>query len=213
MHLQLQKKGLRVLGIAESFVRTPPLSRLAGVVMRGDLRIDGAALAEITVAGDDATAGVLEIFQELDRSDVNAVMLNGAVISWFNIIDLQQVYEELGLPLVCLTYEESGGLDRYIQEYFAWPEEKLRLYHRLGEREALTLKTGYQVYARALGIDLQEAKALLNRFTLDGRVPEPLRVARLMARSALRLEGGGAGCSGQGPRGRDGEGKELKRKS
>jgi len=188
MHLQLQKKGLRVLGIAESFVRSPPLSRLAGVVMRGDMRIDGAALAGIRVAGDDATAGVQRIFQELDRSDINAVMLNGAVISWFNIIDLQLVFERLQLPVICLTYEESPGLERYIREYFEQPEEKLRLYHRLGEREALTLRTGYRVYVRALGLDLQESRALLNKFTLDGRVPEPLRVARLMARAALHLE-------------------------
>jgi len=35
-------------------------------------------------------------------------------------------------------------------------------------------------------MDNTEAKAILNRFTLHGRVPEPLRVAKMTARAALR---------------------------
>ena len=35
------KKGVRVLGVAESFEKKQSHSILAGVVMRGDFRIDG----------------------------------------------------------------------------------------------------------------------------------------------------------------------------
>jgi endonuclease V-like protein UPF0215 family len=186
MPLHLSKPALRVLGIAESFVRSAPESWLAGVVMRGDLRIDGAALARITVGGDDATSGVLDIHRQLSREDINVLLLNGAVISWFNIIDLQALFEVLGIPVICLTYEESPGLEKYIREYFSEPEEKLRLYNRLGQRGAVRLRTGYEVYIRALGASTEEARALVDRFTLDGRVPEPLRVAGLVARAVLR---------------------------
>ncbi|HWQ20533.1 MAG TPA: DUF99 family protein [Methanotrichaceae archaeon] len=188
MPLHLNKPGLRVLGIAESFVRSSPKSRLAGVVMRGDLRIDGIALSSITVSGDDATSGVLDICRQLDRDDINAILLSGAVISWFNIIDIQEVFDQLKIPLVCLTYEESPGLEKYIREYFPEPDHKLSLYHSLGERELITLKTEHSVYVRALGMDAFEARVLLNKFTLDGRIPEPLRVARLTARAALHSD-------------------------
>lgn len=186
--LRLSKPALRVLGIAESFVRELPRSRLAGVVMRADLRIDGLAYASAIVGGDDATEAVLNIYKRLDRADVNALLLSGAVISWFNIIDLPRVYEETQKPLICLTYEESPGLEKYLREYFPEAEGKLCLYQRLGEREMVRLKTGYEVYIRALGASAEEARVLLNRFTLDGRVPEPVRVARLAARAALRAE-------------------------
>jgi endonuclease V-like protein UPF0215 family len=187
-HLRLSKPALRVLGIAESFVRERPRSKLAGVVMRGDLRVDGLAYASATVGGDDATEAVLKIYRRLDRADVNALLLSGAVISWFNIIDLQEVFEEIQKPLICLTYEESPGLEKYLREYFPEAERKLLLYQRLGERETVWLKTGYEVYIRALGASAEEARVLLNRFTLDGRVPEPVRVARLAARATLRAE-------------------------
>lgn len=188
MPLHLNKPAIRTLGIAESFVRACSKSRLAGIVMRSDLRVDGLAYAWATVGGDDATEGVLRICEQLERQDVNALLLNGAVISWFNIIDLQEVYDKIHKPVICLTYEESPGLEKYIREYFALPEAKLLLYQRLGRREMVMLKTGYEVYIRALGASSDEARMLLNKFTLDGRVPEPLRVARLAARAAMHAD-------------------------
>lgn len=185
MPLHLNKPALRVLGIAESFIRNLPVSRLAGVVMRADLRVDGLAFASATVGGNDATYGVLKICEELDRADINALILSGAVISWFNIIDIQDVFDKTLKPVVCLTYEESPGLEKYIREYFPGSDEKLSSYERLGQREKIQLKTGYEVYIRSLGITADEARILLNKFTLDGRVPEPVRVARLAARAAL----------------------------
>ncbi len=188
MTLHVNKRGVRVLGIAESFLKTRPSSRLAGVVMRKDLRVDGFGLAKISVGGDDATEGVLKIFEGLERSDINALLLNGSVISWFNIVDLDLVHEETGLPVISLTYEESEGLEGYIREYFPHPQEKIEMYRKLGSREPLQLKTGFDVYARFLGATAEETKGLLNSFTLEGKVPEPLRVARLLARSISREE-------------------------
>ncbi len=186
MTLHVNKVGLRVLGIAESFRRNLPRSRLSGVVMRGDLRIDGVATTNITVGGDDATDGILRIFRRLDRLDINALLLNGDVISWFNIVDPLLLWKELGLPVISLSYEESpAGLEGYIREYFPDPDEKLIRYRKLGPRQTMRLRTGYEVYLRATGASADEARALLNRFTMDGRVPEPLRVARLIARSIL----------------------------
>ena len=188
MPLHINKPALRTLGIAESFVRTCPSSCLAGIVMRADQRVDGLAYSKATVGGDDATLGVLRIYEQLDRADVNVLLLSGAVMSWFNIIDLQEVFDKIHKPVICLTYEESLGLEKYIREYFPEPEEKLLRYHRLGRREKVRLKTGYEVYIRALGAAPEEARILLNKLTLDGRVPEPVRVAKLAARAAMHAD-------------------------
>jgi len=88
--------------------------------------------------------------------------------------------------LVCLTYEESPGLEKYIREHFPSPDEKLRLYRKLGVRQGVHLRTGHQVFVRVWGATPDEARILLNKFTQDGRVPEPVRLARLAARAALR---------------------------
>jgi len=186
MSLHLNKAGLRTLGIAESFVRTIDRSILAGVVMRADMRVDGLAYARTSVGGDDATEAVLNIYRELDRKDINAILLEGAVISWFNVIDLEEVWHKTGRPLICLTYKDSPGLEECIRDYFPGQEEKLQRYQNLGQRSPIPLKTGYMVYVRTYGADLEEARILLNKFTLDGRKPEPLRLASLAARAAHR---------------------------
>jgi len=188
MPLHINKPALRILGIAESFVRAFPVSVLAGVVMRADMRIDGMAYAHATVGGDDATQAVIRIYEKLDREDVNALLIGGAAVSWFNIIDLQEVYRIVQRPTISLTYEASPGLEGYLREYFPQSKDKLRSYQRLGSRQAVRLKTGHDVYVRAFGVNVKEARNLLNKFTKDGRIPEPVRVARLAARAALQAD-------------------------
>ncbi|MBC7121384.1 MAG: DUF99 family protein [Candidatus Methanosuratus sp.] len=206
MPLHLNKPALRALGIAESFKRPGASSddfvsinpsspensssMLAGVVMRADRRVDGLAFARARVGGDDATEAVLELYRQLDRKDINALLLGGAVISWFNIIDLDRVFSEVARPLICLTYEESSGLDKYLREYFPQSKEKIESYQSLGRREKIRLKTGYELFVRVHGATIEEARILLNRFTLDGRVPEPVRLARMAARAARKVEEG-----------------------
>lgn len=184
------KPGLRVLGIAESYRGRHDegaVSRLAGVVMRRDLRIDGFGTEEATVGGDDATAAVVRLVRSIGRDDVRLVMLSGAVIAWFNVIDAGAVAEETGCGVVSVTYEPSPGLEEAIRRHFPGDPARLELYRRLGERAEVALSTGATVYLRPFGLDPAEASALVDAFTLDGRVPEPVRVARLIARG-LRCE-------------------------
>ncbi|MDY6965949.1 MAG: DUF99 family protein [Halobacteriota archaeon] len=185
MTVNVYKKGIRVLGIAESFKRELPNSVLSGVVMRGDFHIDGISLTPVTVGGMDATDGVLKLFRNLKRDDVNALFLNGCVISWFNIVDLKALFDELNLPILCVTYEESEGLEEDIKKHFEDPEGRLEIYKRLGERIPIKLQTGYDIFLRFYGLTEDEAGVLLNRFTTHGKIPEPLRTAKLFARTVL----------------------------
>ena len=189
MALHFFKRGLRALGIAESFVKQRDRAVLAGVVMRGDLQVDGFGFSEVTLRGLDATQGVIDIYRQLGRRDINLIMLNGCIISLFNLIDLDRVYETLARPVICVTYEESSGLEKYLRE-FSDAEARLEIYRRLGGRSELKLNTGYRVFVRYRGLELHEVRHALNLFTLQGSVPEPLRVARLLARAVLRWRSG-----------------------
>ena len=187
MAVRYFKKGIRALGIAECFRKG--LSRrsvLAGVVMRADLIVDGFSFSSATVGGLDATEAVLRLYERLGRKDVNVIMLNGCVISWYNVVDLGEVADRTGKPLICVTYEPSPGLEKYFKQYFPsdWPE-RLAIYERNGPRKAVELRTGHRVFIRALGVEEEEAIRVLNKFTLHGSIPEPLRLARLLARSVL----------------------------
>ena len=183
--MHLAKRGLRALGIAESFSgRT--ISTMAGVVMRKDLRIDGVAIASLTVGGTDATGAVLSIVASLGRRDINVVMVSGSVVAWYNVLDPEAISGKTGLPLIVVTYEDSEGLEEDITRHFPGDEARLRAYRQLGERVPVLLKDGSQVFIRPSGLSLEDASRILRDFTRDGKVPEPVRVARLVARGAMR---------------------------
>ena len=155
--------------------------------MRADKDVDGFVFSKATVGGMDATEKVIGMYKTLGRDDVNLLLLNGCIISWYNVIDLHKVAEETGLPLICITYEESEGLDKYFKELFPknW-ESRVQVYHKNKERTPLELKTGHTIYIRFLGMSFEEAKRILDEFTSNGTIPEPLRVARLLARAAVK---------------------------
>ncbi|MEM1951070.1 MAG: DUF99 family protein [Candidatus Nitrosocaldus sp.] len=189
MRLHVEKKAIRALGVAESFRRSSSSSRavLAGVVMRSDLVVDGVAYSNTTVKGDDATDAVIRLYRALNRNDINVIMLGGVVISMYNIIDLDRLYSTLSLPIVGVTFEESKGLEEHIRRVFQGEEAEMKLeaYKRLGARSKVMLKTGHHVYVRCAGTNIRVAKRVLNKFLLQGSVPEPIKVARLLARAML----------------------------
>ncbi len=188
MPFHAHKKGIRALGIAESFVKgLSQKSFLAGVVMRADRIIDGLSFTQVTVGGIDATQQVITLLEKLHRQDINVIILNGCVISWFNVIDLQEVFQASSIPLICVTYDASEGLNKYFQELFptTW-QQRLQIYQQNGVRILVTLKTGKCVFTRYFGLSLAEVKGVLNKFTVFGAVPEPIRVARLLARTLMK---------------------------
>jgi hypothetical protein len=179
--MHIPKKGLRALGIAESYTGRS-ISTLAGVVMRKDLRIDGFTFSTATVGGMDATESILHMVNQLNRRDINVIMLSGCVISWFNITNPARIAQETGIPVICVTYEDSEGLYEDILFHFPDDNERISAYENLGERTSVELHTHHTIFIRCWGLDQLDAGRLCNDFTLEGKIPEPLRVARLCAR-------------------------------
>jgi uncharacterized protein len=187
MRIHLNKPGIRALGVAESFAQGQKRSVLAGVVMRSDFVVDGVVLGKTEVGGDDATQSIAGLFRRLHRNDVNVIMVSGAILSLYNIVDVDKLAGRTGLPVVCLTYKETAGIEGSIRRHFPeGAEEKLVAYRRLGKRVGVKLRTGHRVYIRSAGVEVKEAKPVLDAFTLQGSVPEPVRVAKLFARAAAR---------------------------
>jgi len=181
MRVHANKRAIRALGVAESFRRPDRISVLAGVVMRSDLVIDGFAFGEATVEGDDATRSILRLYRRLRRDDVNLLVLSGCIISLYNVVDVDALATESGLPVIALTYRESAGIEGAIRHHFHDGEERVAQYSKLGPRVSIALHTGYRVFARLSAISEADAGRVLDSFTLQGGVPEPVRVAKLLA--------------------------------
>ena len=188
-HLHLEKNGIRGLAIAESFSQDSKKSVLSGIVMSTDLVIDGFVVGYYTVGGDDATDSILAMYEKLDRPDVSFLLISGIVISLYNIVDVKRISEKTGIPVIGVTYEESSGIEDAIKHHFPESyESKLAEYSKLGSREKITLHTSHNLYIRNEGCTALEVKQLLDKMTLQGSVPEPLRIAQLLANTLLKTK-------------------------
>jgi uncharacterized protein len=182
--LQLGKKGIRALAIAESFKISCKFAVLAGVVMRRDLIIDGVGITKSTLRGNDSTQNIISMYERMQRNDINCIFIGGAIISMYNIIDANKIHQSTGLPVIAITFRKSEGIANTIKKAFQddW-QAKLEQYHNLGERQQVKLKTGKSVFIRKLGLSLSNSIVMLNHFTHQGSIPEPVRIARLIARA------------------------------
>jgi len=185
-HIRLEKKGLRGLAIAESFRENGSASILAGVVMRRDFVIDGFVFGKATLEGDDATDAIISMYEKLARQDISFILISGLIISMYNIIDIKKLQKKLMMPIIGVTYKESNGIEDAIKHHFPNSfESKMTQYRKLGPRTKISLHTKYEIYLRIEGCETKEAKKLLDAFTLQGAIPEPLRVAQLLAKAEL----------------------------
>ncbi len=177
------KSGVRALGVAESY--RGDTSTLAGAVVRADRTVDGFAFSTCSVGGTDATAAIASLFATLDREDIRYLLVAGIAPAWYNIVELSRLHELTGIPVLSVSFEESEGLEDAICETFDGDVATRRLerYRAQPERRAVSLDSE-TVYVRSVGLDDPEAAEVVRAFTPEGGRPEPLRVARLAARSA-----------------------------
>ena len=187
--LHLEKKGLRGLAIAESFRQNSTKSIFSGVVMRRDFVIDGFTFGSATLEGDDATDSILKMYDELQRPDISYVLISGLIVSMYNIIDIKKLYDSLKIPIIGISYRDSPGLYDAIKYHFPKSfESKIESYKKLGQREKIILKNSNEIFVRKEGCILSDVRHLLNDLTLHGSVPEPIRVAQLLANTLLQKQ-------------------------
>ena len=185
--MNINKKGIRVLAIAESFKKEKSNSILTGVVMRKDFVIDGVIFGKATIRGSDATQNIIAMFKNLHRNDIGFLLLDGMIISMFNIVDGEIIYSTLGIPVIVITFKNSQGIDDIIKTYFPDTYKiRLSIIKKLGKREPILLKTNKVLLIRTWGISLQDAVKLLNSFLIQGSVPEPIKLAKIISRAYLK---------------------------
>jgi len=185
--LHLEKNGIRGLSISESFEKQDTHSILAGVVMSNELLIDGFVFENATLKGDDITEKILMMYKKLNRDDVSYLLLPGTILSLYNIVDIDQIFEQLQFPVIAVNSKDSSGLHDTLKHHFPNNfETKIEQYEKLGSRHTINLDEKNEIYLRMRGCTIEDCKILLSKITLQGSIPEPLRVSQSLAKTLLK---------------------------
>jgi endonuclease V-like protein UPF0215 family len=155
--------GARVLIVGAVFART---------------RLDGLVSGHVRRDGRDATSTMARLVRgsQFDRH-VRAVLLGGIAVAGFNVVDIHALCEELGRPVVVVARRPPRyAAIRRALEHLRDGERRWSLIEAAGPMEPVR-----EVFVQRAGISLADTEALLQATTLHGKLPEPLRVAHLIA--------------------------------
>tara|TARA_Y100000590_G_scaffold276896_1_gene310884 strand:- start:2740 stop:3315 length:576 start_codon:yes stop_codon:yes gene_type:complete len=182
----IERDGVRGLSISESFSQQNTKSILAGVVMTNEFLIDGFVFGNSTVNGDDITDEIIAMYKKLNRDDISYILLPSAILSMYNIVDLEKLHEVLEIPIIAASINNSSGINESIKNHFPDTyETKLKLYKSLGKRKKIILKSGNEIFIRCHGCTSEQCSELLEKIIIHGSVPEPLRLSQILAKSIL----------------------------
>src|SRR5262245_49045794 len=141
-------------------------------------RLDGVIAGRITKDGRNAVARVAALVRgsQFD-GHIRAVLLNGIAFGGFNVVDIHALARLLDRPVLVVA-RRSPRLELIRRALVALPGgvRKWAMIEQAGPMEPVR-----SVYVQRAGLSLVEARDLLAATTLHGNLPEPLRLAHLIA--------------------------------
>lgn len=142
-------------------------------------RLEGVLAARVRRDGANATRALAEcVRRSRFRPQLHAVLLQGIAFAGFNVVDLAALHARLSLPVLVVARRKPdlAKIRRALLEHVPGGARKWRLIERAGPMEPAA-----GVWVQRAGLSPGEARSLVQRFALNGRLPEPLRAAHLIA--------------------------------
>lgn len=178
------KPEIRVLGVDDGkFIpQTQGSAIVVGVVFRGGYSIDGVMHTNIAIDGLDATEKLAAMVNTSPhRRQLRLVMLNGITFAGFNVVDIKKLNASVGLPVLALTHKKPD-LDGIHVALKNLPdcEDRWNMVLEAGEIHEVQ-NNGTTVYFGLAGISLGDAEKIIKLTSTRSCLPEPLRVAHLIA--------------------------------
>ena len=154
---------------------------LIGVVTL-KFKIQTILFTRVMVDGLDVTPKLIEMIKN-KRSKPDLVFLASISYAGFNLVNLVQVYDRLRIPIIVANRKEprEDAVEDALLNHFPDWKERLKIIDDVGKPEKLTTSNGETIYGHVIGISKEEAINKLEKLTVFGKLPEPLRIAHILA--------------------------------
>ena len=152
------------------------------------------------LAVDNIRVGVLKV-DALDSTDVilhlisgtrtDLVFLSGASFAGFNIVDSRRLHKTVGGPVIVVSREkpDNASVKRALKKHFPDWNIRWELIHGLGRIHKFAPSASEQpLHFEAVGISAPAAKKIIRAYSVTSRVPEPIRVAGIVAKGLALTE-------------------------
>jgi len=161
---------------------------VVGVTMEGADLVEAVAMTELAVDAEDATEHLAGWIADLRiRPALHGVMLGGITIAGLAVVDAVELARRLQVPVLVVNRRDPSQhrLDAALES--AGFPERLAIVRRTPP----AVPVGDRLFVAAAGIDPGDAVALVRASQNKSEIPEPLRLAHLIARARVSGESRG----------------------
>jgi hypothetical protein len=118
-------------------------------------------------------------------------MTGRPVLGGFNLVDIDLLSASTGLPVITVTRDlpDLERMETALRRHFPDWERRLEVLRR---KALWKVDTGHKpIFVSVAGMDLESAEELIEKSRVRGAIPEPLRMAHIIASGMSRGESRG----------------------
>lgn len=173
------KDEIRVIGIDDSPFKKFKKGKVlvVGTVFRGGLFLDGVLSTKVTIDGSNATKKIIDMINKCKfKPQLQCIFLNGIAVAGFNVIDVKDLSKKTKLPVIVII-RKKPNIEK-IKETLIKINKKNKI--KLIEKAGSVIPVG-EIYMQLTGISIDKAKEILKIVCTRSLIPEPIRIAHLIA--------------------------------
>jgi endonuclease V-like protein UPF0215 family len=143
------------------------------------LRLEGVLSTRVRRDGANATSAVAALIEgSRFAQHTRLILFQGIALAGFNVIDIHRLHARLGIAVLVVARKAPSltAIEAALRGRVRGGARKWALIEKAGAME----RVGALMVQRA-GISLGEAGEVVQRLSVNGNIPEPLRVAHLIA--------------------------------
>jgi len=110
------------------------------------------------------------------KPQLQAIMLDGIAVGGFNVIDIEKLYKKTKIPVIVImrNYPKFERIVAALKKIGM--EKKIKLLERAGKIHRVG-----KIHVQFIGTTLEKVKKILKISCTHSHVPEPIRIAHLIA--------------------------------
>jgi endonuclease V-like protein UPF0215 family len=189
------KPEIRILGFDDGAFESKSKGKVpvVGVIFRGGKFLDGALKTEVTIDGNDATEKIVKLINSSrHKQQLKVIMFDGVTLGGFNIVDIKKLNKKTGLPVIVIN-RKIPNLEEVKNALMNFKDFKQRWKKILnaGKIKECKIQENKKVYYQSVGLDDEETEEIIKLSTTRSFIPEPLRVAHIIATAFVKGESSG----------------------
>lgn len=159
---------------------------LVGVVFRGGSFMDGMLKEEIEIDGEDAEEKIIAMIKKTRHySQLRVIMMDGITFAGLNTVNIKHVYEKTRLPVIVIN-RKMPDFERFrlALEKIRNAEKRIACIDAAGSIHECTVKVNGKlgkIFYQFCGCSRETAEKIIKISTTHAFMPEPLRIAHLIA--------------------------------